>query len=90
MDRGGQAPRPASDIKHGKMAVVGLAGHIWPISNTPYMLLPRQIGALLPKARVGCFFPFLFLFYVFSFIIIFFSFSISFPYFVFSFLFIFL
>jgi hypothetical protein len=35
MDRDGQAPRPASDIKHGKMAVVGLAGHIWPISNTP-------------------------------------------------------
>jgi hypothetical protein len=35
MDRGGQAPRPASDIKHGKMAVVGLAGGFWPISNTP-------------------------------------------------------
>jgi hypothetical protein len=35
MDRGGQAPRPASDIKHGKMAVVGLAGVFWPISNTP-------------------------------------------------------
>jgi hypothetical protein len=39
MDRGGQAPRPASDIKHGKMAVVGLAGHIWPISNTPLMCI---------------------------------------------------
>jgi hypothetical protein len=35
MDRGGQAPRPASDIKHGKMAVVGLAVGFWPISNTP-------------------------------------------------------
>jgi hypothetical protein len=35
MDRDGQAPRLVSDIKHGKMAVVGLAGHIWPISNTP-------------------------------------------------------
>jgi hypothetical protein len=37
MDRGGQAPRPANDIKHGKMAVVGLARHIWPISNTPFL-----------------------------------------------------
>jgi hypothetical protein len=35
MHRGGQAPRPANDIKHGKMAVVGLAGGFWPISNTP-------------------------------------------------------
>jgi hypothetical protein len=35
MHRGGQAPRPANDIKHGKMALVGLAGGFWPISNTP-------------------------------------------------------
>jgi hypothetical protein len=35
MHRGGQAPRPANDIKHGKMTVLGLAGGFWPISNTP-------------------------------------------------------
>jgi hypothetical protein len=35
MHRGGQAPRPANNIKHKKMALVGLAGGFWPISNTP-------------------------------------------------------
>jgi hypothetical protein len=40
MQRGGQAPRPANNIKHGKMAVVGLAGGFWPISNTPPILPP--------------------------------------------------
>jgi hypothetical protein len=36
MDRGGQAPRPARHIKHDEMALVGLPGHFWPISNTPW------------------------------------------------------
>jgi hypothetical protein len=40
MDRGGQAPRPAKHIKHTEMALVGLAGHFWPISNTPLISQP--------------------------------------------------
>jgi hypothetical protein len=47
MDRGGQAPRPASDIKHGKMAVVGLAGGFWPISNTPFFF--ERKGTSVPN-----------------------------------------
>jgi hypothetical protein len=35
MDRGDQAPRPAKHIKQAEMALVGLAGDFWPISNTP-------------------------------------------------------
>jgi hypothetical protein len=38
MDRGGQAPRPAKHIKHAEMALVGLAGHFWPISNTSLVI----------------------------------------------------
>jgi hypothetical protein len=37
MNRGGQAPRPAKHIKQAEMALVGLAGDFWPISNTPKM-----------------------------------------------------
>jgi hypothetical protein len=39
MHRGGQAPRPANDIKHGKMAVVGLAGVFGPYRTRPERLL---------------------------------------------------
>jgi hypothetical protein len=35
MDRGGLAPRPARDVKHTMLALVGLARKFWPISNTP-------------------------------------------------------
>jgi hypothetical protein len=42
MHRGGQAPRPANDIKHGKKAVVGLAEGFWPISNTPLTIMLAQ------------------------------------------------
>jgi hypothetical protein len=43
MHRGGQAPSPANDIKHGKMAVVGLAGGFFgPYQTRPSSLLGRS------------------------------------------------
>jgi hypothetical protein len=33
MDRSDLTPRPARDIKHAKLALMGLAGQFWPIST---------------------------------------------------------
>jgi hypothetical protein len=62
MHRGGQAPRPANDIKHGKMAVVGLAGVFDPYQTRPcvslLMSLPlvadvQLVSLLSPHPRRG-------------------------------------
>jgi hypothetical protein len=35
MNAESQAPNGDHDIKHEKVALLGLTGQIWPISNTP-------------------------------------------------------
>jgi hypothetical protein len=37
MAAGSLAPNSANDIKQAELALVGLAGQNWPISNTPYI-----------------------------------------------------
>jgi hypothetical protein len=63
MHRGGQTPRPANDIKHRKMAVVGLAGgFLTHIKHAPrvslLMSLPlvadvQLVSLLSPHPRRG-------------------------------------
>jgi hypothetical protein len=47
MADGSLAPNSANDIKQAKLALVGLAGQNWPISNTPmFSMVPVSWGVL--------------------------------------------
>jgi hypothetical protein len=43
MAAGSLAPNSANEIKQAKLALVGLAGQNWPISNTPFVSLHSEL-----------------------------------------------
>jgi hypothetical protein len=48
MAAGSLAPNSANEIKQAKLALVGLAGQDWPISNTPQMFADQcKVAKLL-------------------------------------------